>query len=474
MKQFIRWAGFMVLLALLVASCSRKEKNNLATVAGHGVDKDLFLHRFQFNKEFAQSAVITEQQVKNFIKDNYIDELLFLAEAYDIQMQKDSSFVAQMHEEKKRLLIRNNGPLYNKIIPQEFPVTEAELRNYYDSSGVQIQTAQILVKSGHLADSLHQLLQNGADFSELARAHSLDLRTAENGGENRRFMSRYEMVPAYDKVAFALPKQQISSPIATSAGYYIIKVLDQKPTEQKPFAEMEKSLTTKMQRYKKGRFIEKYVLGLAQKYQLSIDINQSEIITHAYKDMDRYGKVDLSLIPEPSRTQKLVTYKGGFWTVADFVRKYNEFPNNNQFPLRDQDEIRFFVNTAIIQDLMYEDALALKLDRDKVFQKELRGAEENRLKVLGRQKLLYDKIQPGDTDIANYYQSHQAEFGSQPLEAVKPMVTSRLRTEMTQKLQHRLLEELGKKFPIKYDEKLLKSVVATLNDAKKPAPEKTS
>lgn len=474
MKTCIRFCCFFIWLVLLLTSCTRQEKNDLVTVAGHGLNQDFFMRRFQSTQEYARASEITESQVKNYIKDNFVAELLILAEAYAIQLHQDSSFVGQMLEEKKKLLTRNNGPLYQKIVPSKFPATSQELRNFYDSTGIQIQTAHILVKSGQLADSLYQLLQTGADFSKLARSHSLDLRTAENGGVNRRFMNRFEMTPAYDRAAFALEKQQFSPPIETAIGYYIIKVLDRKLKVQKPFEQITTSVQEKFKAYKQARFFEGYILNLFQKYQLSISNDLIDMINLAYRDMKRYGKIELGLIPESHRWQKFVIYQGGAWTVTDFVRKYNEFPNNNQFPLRDPDELQFFVKTAVLPDLMYQDALVLKLDHDRKFQKELRAAEENRLKIMGWQRLLYDKIQPDEADISSYYQAHQTEFGLQPFNVVKPLVTSQLRKEMTQKLQQSLLDELGKKFPVIYNERRLKSVTEKLDKAKEKPKDKIS
>ena len=67
---------------------------------------------------------------------------------------------------------------------------------------------------------LHQL-QQGEDFAELAKAHS-DGPSGPKGGDLGRF-SRGAMVPAFDKVVFALNPGEISEIVETPFGFHLIK-----------------------------------------------------------------------------------------------------------------------------------------------------------------------------------------------------------------------------------------------------------
>lgn len=76
-----------------------------------------------------------------------------------------------------------------------------------------------------LADSLYQLLKNGADFGKIALQYSADNLTYQTGGELQEFgVGEYE--PAFEATAFSLAEDgEISTPIPTSYGYHIIKRL---------------------------------------------------------------------------------------------------------------------------------------------------------------------------------------------------------------------------------------------------------
>ena len=73
----------------------------------------------------------------------------------------------------------------------------------------------------HQIDSIYALLQNGANFEELAKAESQD-GTARRGGDLGWF-GRGRMVQPFEDIAFDLEDGAISEPFATQFGYHIIK-----------------------------------------------------------------------------------------------------------------------------------------------------------------------------------------------------------------------------------------------------------
>lgn len=81
----------------------------------------------------------------------------------------------------------------------------------------------------------------GADFAKLAREHSQDGSAAQGGDLN--YFTRGQMVPAFDKAAFALKPGQLSGIVESPFGYHIIKVTDHKPARTIPFEEASARIT---------------------------------------------------------------------------------------------------------------------------------------------------------------------------------------------------------------------------------------
>jgi peptidyl-prolyl cis-trans isomerase SurA len=109
---------------------------------------------------------------------------------------------------------------------------------------------EVQAKAKHEIDSVYTLLQNGADFKELARKFSDDRNTGPDGGELNWFGTG-RMIPEFAEAAFALKDNgDISGPVRTRVGWHIIKKIDQR--EIKPFEEQKDELVKKVSNSKRA------------------------------------------------------------------------------------------------------------------------------------------------------------------------------------------------------------------------------
>ncbi len=74
-------------------------------------------------------------------------------------------------------------------------------------------------------EDLAQQLKDGADFAELAKAHSQDPGSSEMGGD-LGFFQRDVMAPAFEEAVFGLEVGEISEPVQTEFGYHLIKLTE--------------------------------------------------------------------------------------------------------------------------------------------------------------------------------------------------------------------------------------------------------
>lgn len=107
-------------------------------------------------------------------------------------------------------------------------------KNQFVTSGT-IKVAHILISNDTpdaetKAADLWSQLQGGADFSELAKEHSADTFSGQNGGELNEVTAlegSSGWVPEFEKAALALTeKGSLTQPVKSSFGYHIIKLLD--------------------------------------------------------------------------------------------------------------------------------------------------------------------------------------------------------------------------------------------------------
>jgi len=113
------------------------------------------------------------------------------------------------------------------------------------------------------AEQLLAQLKDGADFAELAKAHS-DCPSAPSGGDLGYF-GRGRMVPPFEKAAFALQTGEMSDVVETQFGYHIIKVTDKKAAGTTPFDEAKVTILTNLTNQKKSQFVNELIESLKAK-----------------------------------------------------------------------------------------------------------------------------------------------------------------------------------------------------------------
>lgn len=86
-----------------------------------------------------------------------------------------------------------------------------------------IATARhILVSTEEQCEELKTQIAEGADFAEIAKAHS-SCPSSRNGGDLGQF-GPGQMVPEFDKVVFSADVNTVQGPVRTQFGYHLLEV----------------------------------------------------------------------------------------------------------------------------------------------------------------------------------------------------------------------------------------------------------
>ena len=186
--------------------------------------------------------------------------------------------------------------LVQKLIKEarsKVTVSPEDLKRYYDEHPDQfvlpeaVRLRQILIKvdpggsrqdwgeGQKKAESLiaqaRQTTSGGSDFAELARQYSEDETTRSQGG-NAGLLHRGMMdLKEVEEEAFSLPVGEVSRPIQTLYGYFIIKVEEKQPAKQLSFSEINKDLLKQeMQESASQRNIQDLIANLKVKADITI------------------------------------------------------------------------------------------------------------------------------------------------------------------------------------------------------------
>ena len=193
------------------------------------------------------------------------DFLLLPASRYAAAVSVPEERVASYYEEHKSEFMTEETVALQYLelrladIASEVQVTEPELREYYEQIAQERffaperrRASHILLESGDddeaaraRADELLKQLQQGADFSALARENSDDPGSKEQGGD-LGWATREAFVAPFADALFdpSLKPGELAGPVKTQFGYHLIRLEEVEPAHQRSFDEVRDELET--------------------------------------------------------------------------------------------------------------------------------------------------------------------------------------------------------------------------------------
>jgi len=222
-------------VALALSACGSAE--NVATSkVGNVTEKEL-------SKELRQTygkSTLSQMMLNKALLDKY--------EVSDEEAKKQVDAAKEQMGDKfdvalEQVGLKNEDELKEKMKPEialekaiRATVTDKDVK---DNHKPEMKVSHILVKDEKTAKEVKEKINNGEDFTALAKQYSEDTGSKEQGGEIAGFAPG-QTVKEFEEAAYKLDAGQVSEPIKTSYGYHIIKVTDKK--ELKPYDEVKDTI----------------------------------------------------------------------------------------------------------------------------------------------------------------------------------------------------------------------------------------
>lgn len=226
MKRKLLTAGTL----LLLAACSTGE--NVATLNNGSISKDeLYQTLLQTSGPNALYALLLQKIAVNNVTDK--EALNKSVNEYINQLTQQNggpeSFAKTIKQngfadaEAFRQYVYTNQAVA-QVLKEKTVVSDEEVKAAYDKWEAPIKASHILVADETLAKSLIEKINAGEDFAALAKEHSTDTGTKENGGSLGAFKPT-AMVPEFASVVKNMKTGEISqTPVKTTFGFHVIKV----------------------------------------------------------------------------------------------------------------------------------------------------------------------------------------------------------------------------------------------------------
>ncbi len=311
----MRWAAALVMMVVVLAGCSGGDEgvpaDAVAVVAGTEIPKselDVLLAQARKDyenqkRDFPKAGSAELQTLKNRYVQLLVQREQFEQKAEDLeievtdeqvdarlaQIQKQyfggdkKKYEAQLKEQglteaQVRKDIRGQI-ISEKIfanVTREVKVTEEEIDTFYVrnsdrfSQPASREVRHILVRSKATADDVYAQLKAGGDFAALAKKLSQDTGSKDSGG--KLTIAKGQTVPSFDKTAFELKVDELSTPVKTEFGYHVIQALGPvKPATTPPLQEVQAAIRQQLGQTKKNEAMTEWVEELKQEYEDEIE-----------------------------------------------------------------------------------------------------------------------------------------------------------------------------------------------------------
>jgi peptidyl-prolyl cis-trans isomerase C len=203
--------------------------------------------------------------------------------------------------------------LYRSKMPAGAPVTEAEMRQFFEREEFdkERELSRIVAPDRASMDRLVEKLKSGEPFEEVARFHSIDRQTAQQGGK-LGYVTRpaLDMHPVLAKLRIppdlfqSLAEGEVSVPVPTTGGtWQVVRFTDSRPAEFEKFAVLiEKKLNKQRRLWAHDEHLE--LLG--NTYRARLDRAGLRELMEAYRRRDP-GALAASSTPLCHHDQGIIT-----------------------------------------------------------------------------------------------------------------------------------------------------------------------
>ena len=241
--------------ASLALACFGAMAQNIATVNGKAVPKarvDALLTQAQ------RSGQQLPPDIEKRARDAVVMQEIFAQEAERRGLAASPDYRSQMELARQRILL----DLLRADVEKKAAVSDADVKTEYEKfkaqqpAGTEYRARHILVEKEDEAKALLVQLKGGAKFDELAKKHSKDPGSGQNGGD-LDWANGGSYVPEFTQAMTKLKKGETTdTPVKSQFGFHIIKLEDTREAQVPSLDELKPQILQSLKQGQMQKFQE--------------------------------------------------------------------------------------------------------------------------------------------------------------------------------------------------------------------------
>ncbi len=391
-------SGFLALVYLVLTGCGEPQEVLVAEVGPYQISA-ASLRAFVDKLLPGQRTEKTGEVGRSHYLQILVDGRLLLLEARSRGL--DTTQVVQKAVQKAV----NEGvrALYRKQeIPSIAEISEAELRRHFEEEGFDRERlfCGILVETRAQIEEVVRELEAGRSFAEVARAYSLDQRTAAQGGElgfvGRYMLSQIHVPPDLFR---SLPLGEVSTPLPVGRGaWHVFRFTEERPAT---FAKYRLLIQRQLNQERELQAEREHLEMLRESFQVRLNPAGLQEVIQAYQQRN----------PAALKANSTALYRHdkGEISVAGAQAALQALNLGKAFA--DSAEAVYVLDSGVLRPFLLERA-ARELglyERPEIRQLQKRKQEDILVEHL-KERAVTRHIDLSDEEIRHYYDSHPEYF----------------------------------------------------------------
>ncbi|MEL6820878.1 MAG: peptidylprolyl isomerase [Calditrichota bacterium] len=457
-KKFTRKFCLALVLAsmalrLFSACSSQEDAAELAVVGPHTITDKQFRNRlvdFLYTVGMDDNARLRDQ-----ILNNMVNEYLISDYADEKGIGETEEFKQSFEYRRKYAIVKAWREHSVENIDE---ITDDELRDTFGLMNTTLRARHLFAVTRSEADSLYQLLQNGADFEQVAMQHFADPVLAANGGDIGNFVAG-QMDPAFEDAAYALKVGEISPPVQTEDGYSIIKLENRitRPIVTETEYANKKHFVRRFLKWKKKELAKRaYLNSVLEKNPIQfhnagleavLEVLQKQTITDSDNELGELSLFEYKpdMLSEPClQTSKLN------WTVADVLVQLGQIKNKQAKLIHDSRGLQLVLRGLVARSVFYDEAVKAGFDKNSSVINSIASAKRLH-KTRFVQQAIHDTLAISNSEREDEYQKYGDQYYTAEMVKVQVLLTNDSTRALRIKQQRKPFGDLVKQYSMRPD-----------------------
>ncbi|MGK9475581.1 foldase protein PrsA [Melioribacter sp. OK-6-Me] len=409
-KQYL-----ILIVSLLVTfklATAQHKDSALAVVGEKIINVNDFVSRYE--EYLLASGIKDNITTRKAILNNMINEILLYYYDDNSAIFNNPEYNKELEWARKQTIL---AYLKDREIYAKITATEEELRDAFLKTNQKVAARHLFAFTKEEADSLYELLRNGADFDSLAKTIFTDSLLANNGGYLGYF-SWGDMDPAFEDAAYKMKIGEISTPVKTKYGYSIIKLEDKVTLPIITEWEFQKKKSHMMQvvRLRKKRDAELNYMNNMINFD-KIKFNQAGINKLYYLLLKADNKEQFN----NDAADVCAEYNGKAYSVAELYNEINAIPSYHRTKITDTHSLETVIKGIILQGILLSTAAERGYDKELEVEKVIEKYHKNLFLKYKREEI-HNAYKFADSAIYRFYLENPQYFKKEPLLKVQEIV----------------------------------------------------